>query len=58
MPWHIEEIDKKRREYASKCELAFQHRREALGSVESLTQCENCLKFYVTPEMKAETVKN
>ncbi len=59
---HIEEIDKKRREYCcSSCNvnLPFNIVVKLLGSVESLTQCENCLRIlYVTPEMKAETVKN
>ena len=56
----IEEIDKKRREYCcSSCNLnlPFNVVVQLLGTVESLTQCENCLRIlYVTPELKAETV--
>lgn len=57
---HIEEIDKKRREYCcSSCNvnMPFNIIVKLLGSVDSLTQCENCLRIlYVTPEMKAEKV--
>ncbi|MBG83081.1 MAG: hypothetical protein CMJ40_00880 [Phycisphaerae bacterium] len=57
---HIEEIDKKRREYCcSSCNvnLPFNIVVQLLGNIESLTQCENCLRIlYVTPELKAETI--
>tara|TARA_B100001059_G_scaffold1560_1_gene1315 strand:- start:24739 stop:25491 length:753 start_codon:yes stop_codon:yes gene_type:complete len=57
---HVEEIDKKRREYCcSSCNvnMPFNNVVKLLGSVDSLMQCENCLRIlYITPEMKAETV--